>query len=84
MYQKHLGAMFDSINIYVANCVSRGVISAIDPRMITLAFAGTVIANMSSYEVFVGRALPFRDVQDAATTYSEFWLRMLGTALANR
>lgn len=80
MYQKHLGAIFDSINTYVANCVRRGVISDVDPRIITLAFAGTVIANMSSYELFVGRALPFRDVQDAVATYSDFWLRILGKA----
>jgi hypothetical protein len=56
------------------------VIADIDPRMITLAFAGTVIANKSSYEVFVDSTLPFRDVHDAVATCSKFWLLMLATA----
>lgn len=80
MYQKHLGSIFDSVTAYIGNCVRRGVIAGVDPRMLTLAFIGSVIATLSAYEVFVGRALPFREAHQASASYSEFWLRMLGTA----
>ena len=79
MYQKHLGAIFDSVTTYFGNCIRRGVMLAVDPRMLTLAVAGSVIANMTSYEVFVGCALPVRHVQDAVVMYSDFWLRILGS-----
>lgn len=78
IYQKHLGAIFDCISSYVANCVRRGVICEIDAHTLTFAFAGTVIANMSLYQLFVGHALPFASMRDTAAAYSEFWLRVLG------
>lgn len=79
MYQKHLGAIFDSVTTYFGNCIRRGVISPVDPRMLTLAVSGSVIANMAAYKVFVGCDLPCRQVQDGVAMYSEFWLRILGS-----
>ena len=77
IYQKHMGGIFDCISTYVSKCVRRGVICNIDEHTLTFAFAGTVIANMSLYQLFVGRALPFVSARDTAAAYSKFWLKVL-------
>jgi AcrR family transcriptional regulator len=77
LYQKHLGAIFDSVQSYLLKAASRGAISKVDPNIATLSFAGTVIAHSSLYQLFVGRQLPFSSTEEACSAYSEFWLTIL-------
>lgn len=77
MYQKHLGPIFDSIETFFGNCCGNGLISEVDSRILTFALIGTVIANITSYEVFVGQALPLAEMQDAVRVFAEFWLNLL-------
>src|SRR6185437_16070968 len=77
MYQTHLGPIFDSIQTYFSHCASSGLLCDVDPRILTLAAAGAVIANMSAYEVFVGHALPIADLEGSANSFAEFWLKLL-------
>ena len=77
IYRKHLGGIFDSINVYLTRAAARGAITGVDPHIATLAFVGTVISHVSLYQLFVGRELPFASTTEASSAYSTFWLNML-------
>jgi AcrR family transcriptional regulator len=77
VYRNHLGAIFDSVSAYLVRCAARGAICDVDPHIATLAFAGTVIAHSSLYQLFVGRELPFANTDEASSAYSKFWLNIL-------
>jgi AcrR family transcriptional regulator len=79
IYRNHLGVIFDSVSSYLTRCAARGAICDVDPHIATLAFAGTVIAHSSLYQLFVGRELPFANTEEASSAYSKFWLSMLGS-----
>lgn len=78
VYRKHFGAIFDLVSAYIKRSAERGAICAVDASIATLAFAGTAMVHSNLYELFVGRELPFANVQEASTAYSKFWISMLG------
>jgi Transcriptional regulator len=84
LYQKHLGAIFDSVQSYLLKSASRGAICVVDPHIATLSLAGTVIAHSSLYQLFVGRQSPFNTADAECSAYSDFWLTMLKTRAATQ
>ncbi len=76
VFREHLGPIFDAVHAYFSRCAAKGLISDLDPTIVTFGLAGAVSAHLNLHELFREKDAVW-DAQATAPLYAQFWLNGL-------
>jgi AcrR family transcriptional regulator len=74
---EHLSQIFAVFHSYLVKNMEAGRIRDLDPRMITSAFAVTVMVHPEISRLITGILAPQTDIRAAVRAYTKFWLDVL-------
>jgi AcrR family transcriptional regulator len=75
--REHLAPICKAIDEYLVGSIERGSLRALDPSLISAAFAVTAIMHSGVYQLLTGRETPYCNANEAISAYSKFWLEAL-------
>lgn len=77
LYNEHLAPIGRAVRVYLDECGKKGTLRKLEPSLTTLAFASTILVQLSLYPLLTGTSGPFANVEEAVRAHSSFWLNAL-------
>ncbi len=77
LFRQHLLPILLEIREYLRGCMANGSLRRVDPSIMTIAFAATVVAHHGLDRLFADSHRPYANAEEAVRAYSDFWLTAL-------
>jgi len=77
LLRKHLGQLFEPVQMYLSRCIAKGWIRDLQPGVAALGLAASVAAHQNLQQVLTIDETIYTSSETAVAAYSKFWMMAL-------
>ncbi len=77
LLRKHLGQLFEPVQMYLSRCIAKGWIRDLQPGVAALGLAASVAAHQNLQQILTTDEVLYTSSESAVAAYSKFWIKAL-------